>query len=56
MGSIGVASLVRGRGRGLGCGLFPQARCNNCEEVGVPSKRHEVGLKKEWGLSFWFKG
>jgi len=45
--SIGVAFPVRGGGWGAGNGLFPQARCDNCEEVGVPNMRCGVRLKKK---------
>jgi len=48
--SIGVAFPVRGGGWGPGNGLFPQARCDNCKEVGVFDMRRGVRLKKkEWG-------
>jgi hypothetical protein len=48
---------ARGGGRSLRNGLFPQVGCGSCGEVGVPSRRCRVGLKKKgMGLGLLARG
>jgi hypothetical protein len=55
-GSIRVAFLVRGRGRGPRSGLFWQARRSSHEEVGVLGRSHGARLKKRMGLRLLARG
>jgi hypothetical protein len=50
LGSIGVTFLVKGRGHVLGSNMFPQAGHGSPKEVGVPTGRCGVSLKKKNGV------